>query len=60
MYQAMQEDGFSETGGVYQDWLKLELQRGLLEPDDIIRRATEIVGEATVQKWLPETGITER
>ena len=51
LYHAMKEDGFSETGGVYHDWLKLALQRGLLDPDDNIRRATEIVGEATVQKW---------
>ena len=51
LYQAMVEDGFAESGGVYEDWLKSALDRGLLTPAEVRRRAAQIVGEAPVQLW---------
>jgi len=53
LYHAMVEDGFAETGGVYEDWLKSALERGLLTPDEVRRRAAEIVGQEAVDAWGP-------
>lgn len=52
-WHAMVEDGFAETGGVYSDWLKSALRRGLLSPSEVRRRAAEVVGEETVNQWGP-------
>lgn len=52
-WHAMVEDGFAETGGVYSDWLKSALRRGLLSPSEVRRRAAEVVGEDTVSQWGP-------
>ena len=51
LYQAMKEDGFDQRGGRYEDWLKSALDRGLLTPEAVRRRAAEIVGEAAVRHW---------
>jgi len=51
LYHAMKEDGFDETGGTYADWLSSALDRGMLTPEEVRRRATEIVGPAQVQYW---------
>lgn len=51
IYHAMKEDGFDERGGVYSDWLKDALARGLLTPDEVRRRAGEVVGGEIVAKW---------
>ncbi|MDX1556499.1 MAG: hypothetical protein R3212_10775, partial [Xanthomonadales bacterium] len=53
LYHAMIEDGFAETGGVYADWLKSALRKGLLTPDSVRRRAAEIVGQEAVDAWGP-------
>lgn len=52
-WHAMTEDGFDESGGTYSDWLKSALRRGLLTPSEVRRRATEVVGEETVDQWGP-------
>lgn len=52
-WHAMVEDGFAETGGVYSDWLKSALRRGLLSPSEVRRRATEVAGADTVNQWGP-------
>lgn len=51
LYQAMKEDGFAAKGGVYGRWLKSALDRGLLTPGEVRRRAALIVGEEAVQRW---------
>ena len=53
LYHAMLEDGFAESGGVYSDWLKSALMRGLLSPDSVRRRAAEVVGQDKVEAWSP-------
>jgi hypothetical protein len=61
LYQAMREDGFAESGGRYEDWLKSALDRGLLTPAEVRRRAALIVGEAPVQLWYDamETDVAD-
>jgi hypothetical protein len=51
LYHAMKEDGFDQTGGTYADWLASALDRGMLTPDEVRRRATQVVGPAQVQYW---------
>ena len=51
LYHAMAEDGFGDTGGRYADWLKAALDRGMLTPDEVRRRAAAFVGESAVRKW---------
>lgn len=51
LYHAIKDDGFDERGGVYADWLNDVLARGLLTPDEVRRRAREVVGEEAVAKW---------
>ncbi len=51
LYQAMKEDGFDERGGTYADWLKGALRQGWLTPEEVRRRAAEIVGDEAVAKW---------
>lgn len=51
LYHAMKEDGFDRRGGRYEDWLKFALDRGLLTPQEVRRRAAEIVGEDSVRHW---------
>jgi hypothetical protein len=53
LYHAIKEDGIDERGGVYGDWLKSALDRGLLTPEEVKRRAAEIVGEEAVAAWGP-------
>ena len=56
LYHAMKEDGFADKGGVYSDWLKSALRRGLLSPDMVRHRAAEVVGQEAVDSW----GMTTR
>lgn len=56
LYHAMKEDGFDQRGGRYHDWLVSALDRGLLTPEDVRRRAAEIVGQAAVDKWYELAG----
>ncbi len=51
LYQLMKEDGFAERGGNYPEWLESAIDRGLLVPSEVKRRATIVVGEAAVAKW---------
>ncbi|WP_395647118.1 hypothetical protein [Terricaulis sp.] len=53
LYQAMKEDGFDRRGGPYQDWLISALDRGLLTPAEVRRRAALIVGRDAVDRWAP-------
>jgi len=53
LYHAMVEDGFAGTGGVYEDWLKSALERGLLTPEEVRRRAALVVGQDAVDAWGP-------
>lgn len=53
IYHAMAEDGFSDSGGTYEDWFKSALQRNLLSPEAVRRRAAEIVGQDVVDSWGP-------
>jgi hypothetical protein len=57
LYHAMQEDGFAETGGIYEDWLKSALQRDLLSPENVRRRAAEVVGQDMVDAWGPHRSV---
>ena len=54
LYHAMVEDGFAATGGIYEDWLKSALERGLLTPDEVRRRAALIAGQDAVDAWEPD------
>lgn len=51
LYQAMMEDGFDQTGGRYSDWLLSALDRDLLSPAEVRRRAGIIVGAEAVEHW---------
>ncbi len=51
LYDAMKEDGFAERGGVYSSWLAGALDRGLLTPDEVRRRAAAVVGDDAVARW---------
>ncbi len=51
LYDAMKADGFDRRGGVYSEWLKSALDRGLLTPAEVRRRAARVVGAAAVAKW---------
>lgn len=53
LYQAMKEDGFDRRGGPYQEWLISALDRGLLTPSEVRRRATLVVGRDAVERWQP-------
>lgn len=54
LYQAMVEDGFADTGGVYADWFKSALRGGQLTPARVRRRAAAVVGQDAVDAWGPE------
>ena len=54
LYHAMVEDGFAESGGVYADWLKSALERGLLTPEEVRRRAALVAGQEAVDAWGPD------
>jgi hypothetical protein len=47
----MLEDGFAEQGGQYSAWLKSALQRNLLSPAAVRRRAASVVGQDAVDAW---------
>lgn len=53
LYRAMLDDGFDETGGRYEDWLRAAIARGVLAPDNVRRLAAEVVGEDAVNAWGP-------
>jgi len=50
-YHAMSEDGFDESGGVYGEWLRGAIERGLLSPETARQRAVEIVGHKVLDSW---------
>jgi len=53
LYHAMLEDGFAEQGGVYAEWFKSALRRGLLSPTSVRVRAAAIAGQDAVDAWGP-------
>ena len=54
LYHAMQETGFADSGGKYEDWLKNGLRSGLLSPAEVKRRAALVVGQEAVDAWGPQ------
>jgi hypothetical protein len=57
LYHLMKEDEFAERGGNYPEWLDSVVDRGLLTPAEVKRRAAIVVGDAAVKKWtLAATG----
>lgn len=53
LYQAMKEDGFDRRGGSYSDWLISALDRGMLTPSEVRRRAAIVLGRQAVDRWNP-------
>lgn len=53
LFHALKQDGFDVRGGVYGEWLVDALDRGMLTPDEVRRRAAEVVGEDAVARWDP-------
>ncbi|MGE0596831.1 MAG: hypothetical protein AB7P07_10710 [Hyphomonadaceae bacterium] len=51
LYHAMKEDGYDRRGGDYGQWLVSALDRGLLTPVEVRRRATIVVDRETVDQW---------
>jgi len=54
LYHALIEDGFDDSGGVFEDWFRSALERGVLSPSEVQRRAAEIVGQDAVNRWGPD------
>lgn len=54
LYHAMREDGFADAGGVYSDWFKSALRRGLLTPEAVRTRAAAVAGQDAVDAWGPD------
>jgi hypothetical protein len=53
IYQMLVEDRFGETGGNFAAWFDLAIDRGLLAPKEVRRRAALIVGQDAVDRWNP-------
>jgi hypothetical protein len=53
LYRAMKDDGFGTTGGVYGDWLRGAIGRGVLGPENVKRLAAEVVGREAMDAWGP-------
>ena len=51
LYQAMKEDRYDQRGGSFDAWFTSALDRRLLTPAEVRRRAALIVGAAAVAKW---------
>ncbi len=51
LYHAMKEDGYDRRGGDYSEWLSSALDRGMLTPEQVQRRAQLVVGADTVTQW---------
>lgn len=51
IFDAMNETGFAETGGVYEDWLIDALQGEILSPASVERRARRLLGDEAIDKW---------
>jgi hypothetical protein len=54
IYQMLVEDGFGNKGGRFSDWFDSAIERGLLSPAEVKRRAALIVGKDAVDRWEPE------
>ena len=51
LYHAMKQDGYDRAGGDYTQWLSSALDRGLLTPSEVRRRAALVVDAETVDQW---------
>ncbi len=51
LYDAVKEDGFDVRGGEYGSWLADALDRGLLTPAKVRRRAAAVAGDEAVARW---------
>lgn len=60
LYHAMKEDGFDRRGGRYADWLQSALDRGLLSPGEVRRRAADVVGPEAVTYWQGRVALLGR
>ena len=54
IYQMLVEDDFGEKGGTFADWFDSAIDRGLLSPAQVKRRAALVVGKDAVDRWEPE------
>ncbi|GJL96283.1 MAG: hypothetical protein DHS20C06_01000 [Hyphobacterium sp.] len=59
LYHALIEDDFDDTGGVFEDWFRSALERGVLSPSEVQRRAAAIVGQDSVNLWGPDRAGSE-
>ena len=53
IYQMLVEDRFGQTGGKFAEWFDSAIDRGLLAPAEVRRRAALIVGQEAVDRWNP-------
>lgn len=54
IYQMLEEDRFGRKGGRFADWFDSAIDRGLLVPAEVKRRAALVVGRDAVDRWNPE------
>ena len=54
IYQMLTEDRFGDEGGRFAEWFDSAIDRGLLTPAEVRRRAAKIVGQEAVDRWNPE------
>jgi len=57
LYHALIEDGFDESGGVFEDWFRTALEADRLSPSEVQRRAAAIVGWEAVNAWGPDRSV---
>ena len=54
IYQMLAEDRFGKKGGSFAEWFDSAIDRGLLSPAEVKRRAALIVGQDAVDRWNPD------
>ena len=54
IYQMLVEDRFGDEGGDFDTWFDSAIDRGLLAPAQVNRRAALVVGQDAVDRWEPE------
>jgi hypothetical protein len=54
IYQMLVEDRFGDEGGDFDTWFDSAIDRGLLAPAQVKRRAALVVGQDAVDRWEPE------
>ncbi len=54
IYQMLVADRFGRKGGRFAEWFDSAIDRGLLAPAEVKRRAALVVGQDAVDRWNPE------